>query len=187
MSADIDKALEELERGLVREVTRSPQREPAPTRRWCTELNKQGKPCRVPPLTDMDVCIGHADQVTKARLGFGGPVNGAKGGQPRKPRAVDVLKERIEADIDEVLDPLWDALEATKAVVVSSGGNTSSAESTIEQVPDYSVRISAARELLDRGYGKARQSNEVTVITQESIDDAIVKLEAELKELGDTA
>jgi hypothetical protein len=88
-----------------------------------------------------------------------------------------VLKERIEAGIDKVLDPLWDALQAERAVVVGNGPSA-----TMEMVPDYSTRIAAVRELLDRGYGRPKQSSEVTVVTQDAIDVAIERMERELAE-----
>lgn len=52
---------------------------------------------------------------------------------------------------------LIDALVADRGVVVGQGENAS-----VEFVPDHDARIKAARELLDRAHGKAKQQTEVT-------------------------
>lgn len=121
----------------------------------CTSTTKKGAPCKAAPITGTDKCLAHADEKVRETIGFGGSQPGA--GRPKNPRAVDVLRERIERDIDKVLDPLWDALDATNGVVV---GNGASAE--VEILPDYRTRIAAARELLDRGYGRPKQQTELT-------------------------
>jgi hypothetical protein len=56
-----------------------------------------------------------------------------------------------------VIGALVDALTADRGVVVGQGESAS-----VEFVPDHDARIKAARELLDRAYGKARQALEVT-------------------------
>jgi hypothetical protein len=68
-----------------------------------------------------------------------------------------VIRERIEADIEPVISALVDALTAHRGVVVGQGESAS-----VEFVPDHDARIKAARELLDRAYGKARLALEVT-------------------------
>jgi hypothetical protein len=70
---------------------------------------------------------------------------------------IDVIRERIEDDMEPVISALLDALTADRGVVVGQGENA-----TVEFVPDHDARIKAARELLDRAYGKARQALEVT-------------------------
>lgn len=125
------------------------------TKPTCTSTTKAGNPCKSPPLTGTTHCISHAPRETKVSAGFGGPQPGA--GRPRAPRAVDVLKERIEQDIDAVLNPLWAALDATSGLVV---GNGSTAE--VEVIPDFRTRITAARELLDRAYGRPKQATEIS-------------------------
>lgn len=63
-----------------------------------------------------------------------------------------MLRQRIEANVDEVLDPLFEALRADRglALAIKGGGME------IGYSPDHETRIKAARELLDRGYGKSR-------------------------------
>lgn len=118
----------------------------------CTATTKSGQPCKARPLKDQDTCLAHADKKTRDATGFA-----ITGGRPPNPRAVDVLRERIEQDIDKVLNPLWDALDADRGVVVGNGPSAH-----VDYVPDFSARIAAARELLDRGYGKPKQTSEVS-------------------------
>jgi hypothetical protein len=152
------------------------------TKRTCHAKTIKGKPCGANPLKPGTVIEGVAvtgkwcrqhdhDLPDSARIG--GATLGA--GRKPRPRAVDVLKERIEQDIDKVLKPLWDALTAERAVVVGNGP-----QAFVENVTDHPTRITAVRELLDRGYGRSKQSSEVTVITEDALTQAITRLEAEL-------
>jgi hypothetical protein len=68
------------------------------------------------------------------------------GDRPPKPRVVDVLRETIEAELaDGILRVFVDGLQATRIVIVNGA---------VEYVPDHAARHAAARELLDRAYGK---------------------------------
>lgn len=109
----------------------------------CTSTTKAGAACKARPLKDRDVCLAHSDAETRRSLEFVG--GGPGSGRPANPRAVDVIRERIEQDIDRVIAPLWDALDAS-----NKGGE------------DHATRIAAARELLDRGYGKPKQATELS-------------------------
>jgi hypothetical protein len=93
-----------------------------------------------------------------------------------------VLKERVEAQAEKVLQPLFDALDAERAVIVSTGGNTTQQESHIEFVPDYPTRIVAVRELLDRGYGRPKQVADITVVTEDALAQKVREWEAEADE-----
>jgi hypothetical protein len=123
--------------------------------RRCTATNKHGNPCRSWALKDQRFCLAHADQQTKASRGFGGVQEG--GGRPPKPRVVDVLRERIEADIDKWFAVLTEARDAERAVVVGNGP-----QAYLEMVPDAGTRLAAFREAFDRVYGKAKQTTELT-------------------------
>jgi hypothetical protein len=149
--------------------------------RACNGTNKIREPCSANPLkpgtviegvsVSGDYCRQHDPNLPEsARMGGAQP--GA--GRPRKPRAVDVLRERIEQDIDRVLNPLWEALEATQGVVVGTGPTA-----TLEVVPDYRTRIAAVRELLDRGYGRAKTTGELRIIDDDAIDALLREWEAE--------
>lgn len=122
----------------------------------CAGTTKKGAPCKSTGVLDNGFCMAHQPEEVKESRGFGGAQAGA--GRPANPRAVDVLRERIEQDIDKVLDPLWEALEAESAVVVGSGRDSQE----VEMVPDYRTRITAARELMDRAYGKPKQQTEIS-------------------------
>jgi hypothetical protein len=67
------------------------------------------------------------------------------------------------------------AFHAVRPVVVGNGPSA-----YVELQPDYPTRLAALREMLDRGYGKPKQSSEVTVVSQSEIDIAIREIEAEI-------
>jgi LmbE family N-acetylglucosaminyl deacetylase len=89
--------------------------------------------------------LAHAPADVRASRGFT-PEAGRLGGRPRNPRVVEVIKERIESDLEIVLSPLREALTAT----------------TPTGHPDHPVRLRAAAELLDRAYGRPRQATEIS-------------------------
>lgn len=74
-----------------------------------------------------------------------------------------------------MLAPLFDALEASRWVVVGTGPTAH-----VEMVEDVPVRLAAVRELLDRAYGRAHSTGTVTVITEDLLDQELKRLEAEL-------
>lgn len=103
------------------------------------------------------VCLAHADEQTRASVGFGGREAGAMGGRPPAPRAVDVLRERLEANIDRVLAPMFAALEAEMVITVGDGMGAEHMESLI----DHNTRMRAAQLILDRVHGRPRQTTDV--------------------------
>jgi hypothetical protein len=125
-------------------------------KRRCQGTTKASKPCAANPLTDSNFCLAHSDAETRESVGFI-PDNG-KGGRPRNPRAVDVLRKRLEADIERVLKPLFDGLEASKGITLAIGGG----KTELVETPDHALRLAAVRELLDRAYGKPKQATELT-------------------------
>jgi len=137
----------------------------------CTSTTKRGKPCKAQPLKGTSKCISHTDREAQERVGFGGSQPGA--GRPAKPKAIDMLRERIEQDIDKWLAPFEESLQAGRGLVVGTGPNA-----WVETVPDYPTRLRAAAEALDRVYGRPAQSHNV-VKTERS------ELDAEIEELLD--
>lgn len=153
------------------------------TKRTCGGTTKAGKPCGANPLKPGTVIEGitvkgeHCrihDPDLPASAQFPPRTPEQMGGRPKKPRVVDVIRERIEQN-DQVTTTLLEALDAEKAVVVASRD-----EAHVEFVPDHQIRIQAARELLDRGYGRPHQSSDVTVVTEDRLVEAIERMEAEL-------
>lgn len=131
-------------------ATATRKRGKTPARR-CSRRTKLGKACRGRPLKGLDVCLAHADAKTRESVGF--VARNGKQGRPPNPRAVDVLREKVEGRIEEVLAPLFDALTATRGVTIAiRGGGTEFYETA-----DHPTRIVAAREILDRVYGKPTQ------------------------------
>jgi hypothetical protein len=129
----------------------------AVTARRCTGTTRSGDRCRAAPLKGRDHCSAH-DPLSPAETRFGSVRQASRAGAAgRRPRVVDVIRERIEEDIEPVIAALVDALTADRGVVVGQGENA-----TVESVPDHDARIKAARELLDRAYGRARQALEHT-------------------------
>lgn len=127
-----------------------------PEKRRCKGTTRAGKACSAYPLTDSDFCLAHSDEERRASVGFTGEA-GKLGGRPRKPRVVDVLREKVEDEIEEWLEPLYEARKATKHVVVGNGPTAH-----VEEVPDIPTRLAATREVIDRTHGKARQSVELS-------------------------
>lgn len=111
--------------------------------------------CRTYAIQGSDFCIAHSPKEVQEKAGFGGPQPGA--GRPKNPRAVDVLRQKLEEDVDRVLEPLWEALAADTHTMVGSGE-----DAYAEILPDHKTRIVAVREILDRAYGRPKQATEVT-------------------------
>jgi hypothetical protein len=138
----------------------------------CTAKTKRGTRCKASPLKGTDRCSAHPLKPGSARY-FGHPEQareaGQQGGRPRKPRAVDVLRERIEADIDRWLQPLEDGLTAQRAVVVGDGPTAH-----LEFFEDIPTQIKAHREAFDRAFGRP---------TQPTRDDSLDDIDSEIREM----
>lgn len=123
-------------------------------KRRCKGTTKAGKPCKAHPLRGTDHCLAHSDRDTRESVGF--RADNGKGGRPRKPRVVDVMRERVEEKVEELLAPYFDAVE--KAMLHAS----SDGEVHVSEHPDYGARVAAAEKLLDRVYGKPMQTTALT-------------------------
>lgn len=154
------------------------------SQRTCKATAKAGNPCGAKPLKPGTViegvtvsgewCRTHDEDLPASAKLDRTRTPEQMGGRPKTPRVVDVIRERIEQN-DGVTNTLLDALTAMKAVVVATRD-----EAHVEMVPDHQIRIQAARELLDRGYGRPHQSSELTVITEDKLVEAIERMESEL-------
>ena len=98
--------------------------------------------------------MGHLDREKKEALGFGG--SQPNGGRPKNPRVVDVLRERIEERIDEVIEVYLEAMKAQDVVIHGKGEDRK-----IECIPDHAIRLRAVEALNDRAYGKPAQAVEL--------------------------
>lgn len=127
-----------------------------PKKRKCSAKTKAGKPCRAKPLRDQDTCLAHSDSDTRGSVGFT-PEAGKLGGRPRNPRAIEVLREKIEAKADELIDVYFEAAKAERSYVVGSGDNAE-----LVSAPDHPTRIKAVDSAFDRAFGKPGQALEVT-------------------------
>ena len=142
-------------------------------KRQCKATTKAGKRCKAKPQSDREVCLAH-DEERRASTGFGGSENGRLGGRPRSPKAIDVLRERIERDIDKWLDPLEQGLTAERALVVGDGPHA-----RLELTPDIPTRMKAMQLAFDRAFGKPAQAIKHSQDESE-VDAEIRRLLAEL-------
>lgn len=141
----------------------------------CSATTKRGTRCKAKPLHDRDVCLAHADADTRASARFT-PESGRLGGRPRKPRAIEILRERVERDVDRYLQPLEDGLTADRGLVVGDGEHA-----RVEYVTDHGTRLKAAREVLDRVYGRPTQTHDVT--TREEVSEIDREIQTMLAEM----
>lgn len=144
------------------------------SKRSCTGTTKTGTPCQAHPLKDADTCLAHSDQETRGSISFGGKQPG--GGRPRKPRAVDIWRAKVEAEADQWWSVLTDARSAQRGVVVGDGEHA-----RVEYVDDHPTRLKAFKEAMDRVFGKPMQYVDVTGRTDESeVDREIAQLLGEM-------
>lgn len=134
--------------------------------RKCAGTNRAGAPCRANPLRVSDFCSAHdPDRPDDQRFGSRVQATAAATGvQKRVPGVMERMRERVEAEADAILAPYFEAL---------AGGD----DGDIEQ------RMRAAERLLDRCFGKPKQSAELSGAL--SLDERALEaeLESELEAL----
>lgn len=175
--------------------TTEPAKKKAPVKkRKCHGENLQGKPCGANPLKAGTVIDGTKAKGKHCRahdpdLPETARIQGAQpgAGRPKNPRVVDVMRDRVERKIEQVLGPYFDALEGAVVHATFEGEVIPSAH------PDLGARIAAAEKLLDRVYGKPGQAIELTgkdggpvEINEHAFDDPKVRKAADdlAKRLG---
>jgi hypothetical protein len=130
----------------------------AKRRRRCKGTSRSGKRCKAWPLHGSDRCAAHPLSPDSPR--FGSPEQAAAagrlGGRPRNPRPHERMRERIEAEIEALIAPYFEA--ATQAVVVIKYEG----EAIVTDIADWGARIAAVEKLLDRVYGKPTEAVEIT-------------------------
>lgn len=137
-------------------MTRPKSKKAAPL---CLAPTKAGGECQATrPTIELNgkkyrlkTCLPHASKAIQEKFGW----PNRSGSKPQS--AAGILRKRFEEDADRYLKPLEEAIEAMKAVVVGNGGSA-----RIEMVEDFQVRLRAVETILDRIYGRPRQSVEHT-------------------------
>jgi hypothetical protein len=120
--------------------------------------------------------MAHAPEEFRRSHGFGTRENALKGGRPRKPRAIDIFRAKVEAEAEEWFRVLIDARSAERGVVVGDGQHA-----RVEYVDDHPTRLRAFKEAMDRVYGKPMQFVDVTSRADESeVDREIAELLREM-------
>lgn len=131
-------------------------------RRRCQAKTKRGTRCQAAPLRGRKYCSAHdPDLPDSTRFGSKEQATraGQLGGRPRNPRPHEVLRERIEADIDRWLKPIEDALEHGRPVVI---WDARAGRHEIQMVADPALALKAMQIAFDRVYGRPRQQVELT-------------------------
>lgn len=111
-----------------------------PLHKKCTQLNKQGSPCRSTSVGADGLCRAHRIALGKQEkpVGFGGPQPNS--GRPRKPSMTQRIQEIIEPHAPSIFGVMIRNLKD----------------------PDPYVQLKAAGMLADRLYGRPRQAIELT-------------------------
>lgn len=124
------------------------------TPRKCAATTKKGTPCKVTPQTGGEFCLAHSPKEAQEAAGFGGAQENA--GRPPLPKVTDVLREKVEAEADLILKPYFDTLR--DAVLTASYEG----EVIASDIEDLGAKVAVAEKLLDRVYGKPKQSQEIS-------------------------
>ena len=109
--------------------------------RHCEGTNRAGLPCRAAPLRAGQWCSAHDPKLPAAiRFGSSEQAAGAATGVDRRtPSVTEQMRERVEAEAEAILAPYFEALAEGQ---------------------DIEQRMRAAERLLDRVYGRPKQSTQ---------------------------
>jgi hypothetical protein len=152
--------------------------------KYVVEVRKEGKPTR---YFLAPTCFAHLPEDLRAKLEIKN-LQPKTPGRPPRPRVVDVMKEQIEQEIAEYMAPYREGLMAMKQVVVGNG-----AHARMIEVPDHRTRMMATEALMDRVYGKPKQTTDqnvqisapdVEVPTDREREMAVAKILAESGAIG---
>lgn len=148
----------------------------AKPKRSCHKENRKGGPCGAPVIkgSDPPVCISHADEETKRSAGFGGAQPGS--GRPALPKPTEIMRRLVEQHVEAVIGPHFrtlgfevvrDANGELSIQASENGGAKVFGESKegvvrISEYDDLGAHIAAAEKLLDRVYGRPKQTTELT-------------------------
>lgn len=135
-------------------------------KRRCAAITRKGERCRAHPLKGSDKCLSHAD--AKAREAVGFIARNGKAGRKPRPKPDELIRQRLQAAVDYVLAPHFQALgivgwtqEGMPIVDMSQAamevGRSNSGKVSLTEIADLGGRIAAAEKLMDRGFGKSTQ------------------------------
>jgi len=106
-------------------------------------------------------CFAHIPAAKRELWGldkFGGHPKGIEAQKKfRKPTFLDSLRETVENEVAEFMQPYREAMEAMKPVPVGNGRFA-----RVEMVPDHRARLQAVEAVADRAFGKPKQVQEIT-------------------------
>jgi hypothetical protein len=162
---------EEKEHKLHRKALRRKIRDKIPAdKRLCGKELRTGGPCQQAKYVVerryedkptryflAPTCFAHLPDDLRAKLELKN-LQPKTPGRPPRPRVIDVMKEQIEQEIAEYMAPYRESLLAMKQVVVGNG-----AHARMVEVPDHRTRLQATEALLDRVYGKPKQTTDQNV------------------------
>jgi hypothetical protein len=145
--------------------------------RTCASLTRTGRPCKAIPLKGRDVCLAHADEITREKTRFGGRQPGA--GRPPKPKLSDIERQLVEEHLEKVLRPYWRTLGYDVVIAEDTGEGalvelpeggaklygTASRDGRVNmsEHDDLATMMAASEKLRDRVYGRPRQQQRVEV------------------------
>src|SRR2546425_405379 len=138
--------------------------------RRCKSKTRAGKRCRAAPLTGGETCSAH-DRMRPDEDRFGSPIFSARAGasaKPHRPRPREEMQRLAEEHARMILAPLF----RTLGLELRADGSVRSCQGAVivakhegvvypSEVPDLAAQMAAARELLDRVYGRPRQALEL--------------------------
>lgn len=114
----------------------------------CNSVTKKGERCTRPVGENGMQCWRHAPE-TK-----GDALEASNAGAAKRDEAIlTELRRQVLRNPEAIINPLIDALEATKTYVTNGEPVT---------VPDHATRIKAFETIADRLLGKPTQTNEIT-------------------------
>lgn len=137
------------------------------TKPRCAATTKKGTPCKAVPRNDTGLCNAHSPKEVQEASGFGGAQPNS--GRPKLPKVTDLARQRVEQAVEALLEPYFRTLgvefdQAGRVVRVPGAKLVHKDQNGtfVTDIDDLGARIMAAEKLLDRVYGKPRQSTEVT-------------------------
>ena len=147
------------------------------TSRFCISSNERGEPCEHRHIIGSDYCQWHMEAAERERLGVRDPREGA--GRPRAPivKAPELLRQIVESQAQSIISPYFEALglelmgydEETGQPVcreIEGGGlrlygTSKDGDIQMSDYRDIAGMVAVAEKLLDRVYGKPKQSTTI--------------------------